>query len=130
MNRRLSAAGVCTIVLLPLMYSSTNPTRPPVSIFRKRKELANKDSIITLTSAENEFLRMACTELSYGQIQFEMNIFKHIGDAYIDSLFKKFAVDCRAGLVLEYISGGKTRVQTAAADNLLLIVDQINRLLR
>ena len=103
MNRRLSAAG-CSSYVSKYAKSSTirtvlhevhmngfyNPakTRPPVSIFRKRKELANKDSIITLTSAENEFLRMACTELSYGQIQFEMNIFKHIGDSYIDSLFK------------------------------------------
>src|SRR5215204_1165863 len=61
----------------------------------------NKEETITLNEGEKQFLQLASTELSYEQILIEMNISQKIGNKYIDSLFRKFGVRSRMGLVLE-----------------------------
>ena len=60
-----------------------------------------KEQSIILTNEEQQFLQLAFSELSYEQIMVEMNISGKMANRYIDSLFKKFGVKSRLGLVLE-----------------------------
>lgn len=67
---------------------------------------AKKEQTITLTDEEQHFLQLAFSELSYEQIITEMNITEKIANRHIDSLFKKFGVKSRLGLVLEALRRG------------------------
>jgi DNA-binding NarL/FixJ family response regulator len=53
-----------------------------------------------LTDREMEFLRHACSEKNYQQIAGEMFVSERTVDGYRESLFKKFNVSNRVGLVL------------------------------
>ena len=53
-----------------------------------------------LTDREMEFLKHACSEKNYQQIAAEMFVSERTVDGYRESLFKKFNVSNRVGLVL------------------------------
>ena len=53
-----------------------------------------------LTDREMEFLKQACSEKNYQQIADEMFVSERTVDGYRESLFKKFNVSNRVGLVL------------------------------
>jgi DNA-binding NarL/FixJ family response regulator len=53
-----------------------------------------------LTDREMEFLKHACSEKNYQQIANEMFVSERTVDGYRESLFKKFSVTNRVGLVL------------------------------
>ena len=53
-----------------------------------------------LTDRETEFLKHACSEKNYQQIADEMFVSERTVDGYRESLFKKFNVGNRVGLVL------------------------------
>lgn len=53
-----------------------------------------------LTDREMEFLKHACSEKNYQQIAAEMFVSERTVDGYRESLFKKFSVTNRVGLVL------------------------------
>jgi DNA-binding NarL/FixJ family response regulator len=53
-----------------------------------------------LTDREMEFLKHACSEKNYQQIASEMFVSERTVDGYRESLFKKFNVSNRVGLVL------------------------------
>ena len=53
-----------------------------------------------LTDREMEFLKHACSEKNYQQIAAEMFVSERTVDGYRESLFKKFNVTNRVGLVL------------------------------
>jgi len=53
-----------------------------------------------LTDREMEFLKHACSEKNYNQIASEMFVSERTVDGYRESLFKKFNVTNRVGLVL------------------------------
>ena len=53
-----------------------------------------------LTDRETEFLKHACSEKNYHQIASEMFVSERTVDGYRESLFKKFNVNNRVGLVL------------------------------
>jgi DNA-binding CsgD family transcriptional regulator len=53
-----------------------------------------------LTDRELEFLQHACSEKNYQQIAREMFLSERTVDGYRESLFKKFNVSNRVGLVL------------------------------
>jgi two-component system, NarL family, invasion response regulator UvrY len=60
-------------------------------------------SIAQLTSMsqkELEFLKLACTELTYKDIADKMNLSSHTIDGYRDALFLKLHIKSRVGLVL------------------------------
>ncbi len=59
-----------------------------------------------LTDRETEFLRLACSEKNYQQIAGEMFVSERTVDGYRESLFKKFNVTNRVGLVLYAIKNG------------------------
>ena len=77
-----------------------NPDKiEPISFWPFHK--SKKEENITLDSGELRFLQLACTDLSYEEILVEMNIGKKIGDRYAYSLFRKFGVTSRLGMVME-----------------------------
>lgn len=53
-----------------------------------------------LTDRETEFLKLACSEKNYQQIASEMFVSERTVDGYRESLFKKFNVSNRVGLVI------------------------------
>jgi DNA-binding NarL/FixJ family response regulator len=57
-------------------------------------------SLLRLTDREMEFLQLACSEKNYQQIAGEMFVSERTVDGYRESLFKKFNVTNRVGLVL------------------------------
>jgi DNA-binding CsgD family transcriptional regulator len=64
-----------------------------------RPGLAKPDSP-RLTERELEFLKLACTELSYKEIAREMKLSIHTVDSYRDNLFFKLDLKSRIGLVI------------------------------
>jgi len=68
----------------------------------------NQDSAahIRLTEKETEFLKLACTEMSYKEIADKMNISPRTVDTYRDNLQEKLGCKGRVGLVLWAIKHG------------------------
>jgi two-component system invasion response regulator UvrY len=56
--------------------------------------------VSVLSSKELDFLRFACTELTYKEIAEKMHVSPHTIDGYRDALFEKLHVHSRVGLVL------------------------------
>jgi two-component system, NarL family, invasion response regulator UvrY len=59
-----------------------------------------KDEISRFSEREVEFLKWACTELTYKEIAREMRLSIHTVDSYRDNLFAKLELKSRIGLVL------------------------------
>lgn len=57
-------------------------------------------SLLSLKEREIEFLKLACTELTYKEISDKMNLSPRTIDGYRDDLFQKLGVKSRVGLVL------------------------------
>lgn len=58
------------------------------------------NSVLSLKDREIEFLKLACTELTYKEISDKMNLSPRTIDGYRDDLFQKLGVKSRVGLVL------------------------------
>lgn len=56
--------------------------------------------LISMSEREIEFLKLACTELTYREIASKMCLSIHTIDGYRDALFEKLHVKSRVGLVL------------------------------
>jgi DNA-binding NarL/FixJ family response regulator len=56
---------------------------------------------IKITVREKQFLQLACSELAYKQIADRMHLAERTIDGYRESLFEKFKVHTRVGMVLE-----------------------------
>jgi len=56
--------------------------------------------LVSLNQREIEFLRLACTELTYKDIAEKMHLSVHTIDGYRDSLFEKLHVRSRIGLAV------------------------------
>lgn len=54
----------------------------------------------SLNNKETEFLKLACTEMTYKEIAEKMHLSVHTIDGYRDNLFEKLEVKSRIGLVL------------------------------
>lgn len=73
----------------------------------------NDDSLLTqvkLNEKETEFLKMACTEMTYKDIAAKMFVSERTIDGYRDSLFDKLHIKTRVGLVLYAIKQGVVQV--------------------
>ncbi len=64
---------------------------------------ANEEVTMKLTEREQEFLELACSDLTYKDIANRMSLAERTIDGYRESLFKKFDVKSRVGMVLEAI---------------------------
>lgn len=74
--------------------------------FRRLLMKSGQKSEITLTAREAEFLKYACSELTYKRIADTMKLSERTIDGYRESLFEKFHVQSRVGLCLEAIRKG------------------------
>jgi DNA-binding CsgD family transcriptional regulator len=63
-------------------------------------------NLITLNEREIEFLKRACTEMTYKEIAEKMCLSPRTIDGYRDLLFEKLKVKTRVGLVLYAIKNG------------------------
>ena len=64
----------------------------------------------SLNRRELEFLKLACTEMTYKEIAGKMFLSVRTIDGYRDSLFEKLDVRSRVGLVLYAIKNGYVQV--------------------
>jgi DNA-binding NarL/FixJ family response regulator len=69
--------------------------------FRKLLLKADEEAKLHITPKELQFLKLACSELTYKQIASEMKLSERTIDGYRESLFQKFHVQSRVGLCLE-----------------------------
>lgn len=65
---------------------------------------------VKIEDRELDFLKHACTEMTYTQIADAMCVSPRVLDAYRDDLFKKLGVASRVGLVLYAIKNGVVRI--------------------
>jgi two-component system, NarL family, invasion response regulator UvrY len=63
-------------------------------------------SLIMLNDREIEFLKLACTEMTYKEIAEKMFLSARTIDGYRDALFEKLNVKSRVGLVIYAIRSG------------------------
>ena len=78
-----------------------------VNVNYRRLLLAQQEQEqLVLTQREKDFLKLACSDLTYKQIAAEMFLAERTIDGYRETLFKKFNVQSRVGLALEAIRKG------------------------
>lgn len=74
------------------------------TVMRSINELANQQSeinaLVKLTAKEMEFIKLACSEKTYGEIAKEMFVSERTVDGYRESVFRKLNVTTRVGLVI------------------------------
>lgn len=63
-----------------------------------------------LNDRETEFLRLACSELTYKEIAAQMHLSPRTIDGYRDSLFEKLNIKTRTGLAIYAIKNGVVRL--------------------
>lgn len=66
----------------------------------------DKDGLIHLNDRETDFLKYACTELTYKEIAEKMYLSPRTIDGYRDALFEKLNLKTRVGLVMYAIRNG------------------------
>jgi DNA-binding NarL/FixJ family response regulator len=62
--------------------------------------------LLTLNDKEIEFLKLACTEMTYKEIAQQMHLSPRTIDGYRDQLFEKLNIKSRVGLVMFAIKNG------------------------
>jgi two-component system invasion response regulator UvrY len=76
------------------------------AINRIDEEETEIKKIVALNDRETDFLKYACTELTYKEIADKMNVSPRTIDGYRDALFEKLNVKTRTGLVVYAIKNG------------------------
>jgi len=66
-----------------------------------RRFLQLEKETLNITEKEKKFLQLACSDMTYKQIASIMMLSERTIDGYRESLFQKFKVQSRVGLVLE-----------------------------
>jgi len=69
-------------------------------------EITNEAALNILTLREKEFLKLACTELTYGDIASSMFLSPKTIDGYRTTLFEKLKVKSRVGMALYAVKYG------------------------
>ncbi|SDS82477.1 DNA-binding response regulator, NarL/FixJ family, contains REC and HTH domains [Gillisia sp. Hel1_33_143] len=67
---------------------------------RIRLHQATPNAIKDITARELDFIKLACTEMTYKQVAEQMNLSPKTIDGYRESLFHKLSLKSRVGLVL------------------------------
>lgn len=76
----------------------------------KMEEDADIRNIVQLNDKEIQFLKLACTELTYKEIAEQMYLSPRTIDGYRDALFEKLQIKTRVGLVMYAIKNGFVQV--------------------
>ena len=70
----------------------------------------NTRKILNLTERETDFLKLACSEMTYKEIAAEMHLSPRTIDGYRDTLFEKLNIKTRTGLAIYAIKNGVVRL--------------------
>jgi len=73
-------------------------------------ENSSVKNVLALNDREVEFLKLACTEMTYKEIAEQMCLSPRTIDGYRDTLFEKLNLKSRVGLVFFAIKNGVTKV--------------------
>lgn len=76
----------------------------------KMEEDADIRNVTQLNDKEIQFLKLACTELTYKEIAEQMYLSPRTIDGYRDALFEKLQIKTRVGLVMYAIKNGLVQV--------------------
>jgi len=71
--------------------------------FRRLILRAGQSSAVIMNEKEKQFLKLACSDLTYKQIASKMFLSEKTIDGYRANLFEKFNVKSRVGLALEAV---------------------------
>lgn len=71
--------------------------------YRRLAHEAKRQPGVHLNSRETQFLKLACSDLTYKQIAAKMSVSERTVDGYREILFDKFNVQSRVGMALEAI---------------------------
>lgn len=63
-----------------------------------------------LNERETEFLKLACSELTYKEIAAQMHLSPRTIDGYRDALFEKLGIKTRTGLAIYAIKNGIVKI--------------------
>jgi DNA-binding NarL/FixJ family response regulator len=77
-----------------------------------QKKDEKQQAVLQLTEREIQFLKYACTELTYKQIAEKMFVSPRTVDGYRDSLFEKLNLETRVGLVIFAIRNGIVNIES------------------
>ncbi len=91
-------------------YSEMVTGRLVHSISGNDDESHSSQQILHLTEREIEFLKLACTEMTYKEIADKMYLSPRTVDGYRDTLFQKLEIKTRTGLVIYAIKNGIVQV--------------------
>lgn len=70
------------------------------------EQQATQQQLLNLTEREIEFLKLACSEMTYKEIADKMHLSPRTVDGYRDTLFQKLELKTRTGLVIYAIKNG------------------------
>jgi two-component system, NarL family, invasion response regulator UvrY len=87
-------------------YYSELVTGKLIHSINKMEEEAGTKNLAHLNEKELQFLKLACTEMTYKEIADKMNLSPRTIDGYRDVLFEKLNLKTRVGLVMYAIKNG------------------------
>ncbi|RYF89427.1 MAG: response regulator transcription factor, partial [Chitinophagaceae bacterium] len=91
-------------------YYSELVTGKLIHSINKLEEDADMRNMVQLNEKELQFLKLACTELTYKEIAEQMFLSPRTIDGYRDALFDKLQIKTRVGLVMYAIKNGFVQV--------------------
>jgi DNA-binding NarL/FixJ family response regulator len=91
-------------------YYSELVTGKLIHTINKMDEDGDIRNLVQLNSREIEFLKYACTEMTYKEIADKMFLSPRTIDGYRDDLFEKLSLKTRVGLVMYAIKNGIVQV--------------------
>ena len=106
----LLKAAISDVLRKGFYYSEMVTGKMVHSISGNDVESKNSQQVIRLSDNEIEFLKLACTEMTYKEIADKMHKSPRTVDGYRDDLFEKLEVKTRTGLVLYAIKNGIVKI--------------------
>lgn len=103
-------AAISAVIQKGFYYSEMVTGRLVHSISGMDIEGQNSQQVMQLTEREIEFLKLACSEMTYKEIASEMHLSPRTIDGYRDALFLKLDIKTRTGLVIYSIKNGIVKI--------------------
>lgn len=91
-------------------YYSELVTGKLIHSINRSDDEAMAGNITKLTDREIDFLKLACSELTYKEIAAQMHLSPRTIDGYRDALFEKLDIKTRTGLAIYTIKNGLVKV--------------------
>lgn len=103
-------AAIHAVMQKGFYYSEMVTGRLVHSISGMDDESHASQQLLQLTEREIEFLKLACSEMTYKEIAGKMHLSPRTVDGYRDTLFQKLDLKTRTGLVIYAIKNGIVQV--------------------